>query len=208
MLRSLLFKAFYRIRHRYAFGLRCFLRKLYWRAQGMHIGAGTKFSRIYVRWPHKVELGPRVSLEHDVYFNDPNSYSEGVSIRIGEGTFIGNSVEFNISSGLTVGASCLIAAGSRFIDHNHGTEFGEVMKKQAETAAPITLGPDVWIGANVIVLKGVTVGQGAIVAAGSVVTRSVEPYSIVGGVPARPIRERNRGETPAEALRAIEALAR
>lgn len=55
---------------------------------------------------------------------------------------------------------------------------------------PVTIGNDVWIGANVIILPGVTIGDGAILAAGAVVTKDVEPYAIVGGVPAKLIRYR------------------
>jgi acetyltransferase-like isoleucine patch superfamily enzyme len=53
------------------------------------------------------------------------------------------------------------------------------------------LGNDVWLGANVVVLKGVTIGHGAVVAANAVVTKDVEPYTVVGGAPARPIRRRH-----------------
>ena len=164
-------------------GLLCAFRKLYWRAQGMRIGQGTTFSRLIVRWPHKVSLGDRVSLEHDVYFNDPGPFSESASIRIGDGTFIGTGCEFNISTGLTIGTSCLIAAGSRFVDHNHGTAAGTMMKEpDVRPLQPITLGSDVWIGANsVTVLMGVTIGDGAIVAAGSDRDPSGRAsYSIVG----------------------------
>ena len=55
---------------------------------------------------------------------------------------------------------------------------------------PVNIGADVWIGANAIVLPGVTIGDGAIVAAGSVVTTNVEAYSIVGGIPAKEIKNR------------------
>lgn len=56
--------------------------------------------------------------------------------------------------------------------------------------SPITIGNDVWIGARVIIMDGVNIGDGAIIAAGAVVTKDVEPYTIVGGVPAKTIRKR------------------
>jgi acetyltransferase-like isoleucine patch superfamily enzyme len=59
-----------------------------------------------------------------------------------------------------------------------------------EFTSPPVIGSDVWIGANAVVMQGVTIGHGAIVGAGAVVTRDVAPYTIVGGVPARPIRAR------------------
>lgn len=72
------------------------------------------------------------------------------------------------------------------------------LKKDMDTrkAAPV-IGNDVWIGGNVTVLRGVTIGDGAIVAAGSIVTKDVAPFAIVGGVPAKPIRMRFDEETVA-----------
>ena len=59
-------------------------------------------------------------------------------------------------------------------------------------AEPIVIGDRVWIGMNATVLGGVTIGEGAVVAAGSVVTKDVPPFTVVGGVPARPIKDRER----------------
>lgn len=75
--------------------------------------------------------------------------------------------------------SVLRQAQISFVDKNHFEEY-----------SPIAIGNDVWIGARAIVLDGVTIGDGAIVAAGAVVTKDVPPYAIVGGVPARIIRYR------------------
>lgn len=188
--RRLLSKVAFRFRHIYLAGALAAVRKTWWRSQGMQIGRATRLSSLKVTWPHKVLLGKRVSLEHDVYFNAAGPYTEGVSIRLGDGCFVGTGCEFNITTGLTVGPSTLIAAGSRFIDHNHGTAASSLMKQQSETAAPIVVGADVWIGVNSVILQGVTIGDGAVVGAGSVVTRSVPSYTVVGGVPARLIRSR------------------
>lgn len=101
---------------------------------------------------------------------------------------------------LQVGHYCSIAAEVHFmLGGNHGYEtvstypfrvkyFGEPM--EASTKGPIILADDVWLGHRALVLSGVRIGQGAIVAAGSVVTRDVEPYSIVAGNPARHLKFR------------------
>lgn len=166
------------------------IRRLYWKALGMTIGADARLSQIFVTWPHRVSLGNRVSLEHGIYFNAAGAHAPGIAISLGDGTFVGSGCEFNAIQGISIGANCLIASGCRFIDHNHGIQAGTLMKLQEEISSPIQVGTDVWIGANCIVLKGVSIGDGAIVAAGSVVTKSVASYTIVAGVPAQFIKSR------------------
>lgn len=63
-------------------------------------------------------------------------------------------------------------------------------EKLPENDAPVVIEDDVWIGANVTILKGVTIGRGSVVAAGAVVTKSCPPYSIIGGVPAKVLKMR------------------
>lgn len=75
-------------------------------------------------------------------------------------------------------------------------------KTQAQCAAPV-IGHDVWIGINSVILRGVTIGNGAVIAANSVVTRDVPPYAIVGGAPARVLRFR----FPQETIDALQAIA-
>ena len=80
-------------------------------------------------------------------------------------------------------------AGDHIIDVP-GAFMVDLHTKRPGDDLPVIIERDVWIGANVTVLKGVTIGRGCVVAAGSVVTRSTEPYTMVGGVPARKLNDR------------------
>ncbi len=170
------------------------IRRWYWCVQGMSIGSGTRLRRLEVTWPHKVQLGKRCNLEEDVCFNFAGPYSPGVGIVLGDGCFIGRGCEFNVSSRISLGDCCLVGSGTRFIDHNHGMALGRPMKQQPETQGDIEIGSDVWIGVNSVILRGVTIGDGAVIAAGSIVTRSVPSFCVVAGVAARPIRSRTFAE--------------
>jgi acetyltransferase-like isoleucine patch superfamily enzyme len=99
--------------------------------------------------------------------------------------------EFNIRLRISVGRSTLIASGCKFIDHDHGFSTRSTpMAIQTGAEAAIVIEQDVWIGANAVVLKGVKIGQGAIIAAGSVVTKSVGPFEVWGGTPAKKLKDR------------------
>lgn len=101
---------------------------------------------------------------------------------------------------LEIGHYCSIAEGVKFIlggnhyYHTFSTYPFKVMvmkeEKEAWSKGPIVIGNDVWIGMDSMILSGVTIGQGAVIAAGSVVTKDVPPYAIVGGNPAKVIKYR------------------
>jgi acetyltransferase-like isoleucine patch superfamily enzyme len=190
MLAGLYRKAAFRIRWHDLLRLRSALRRLYWRALGMRIGSGTRLGGLRVTWPHRILIGRNCNIEDGVYLKVAGGYSDKTSIVLGEGCFIGSQCEFNALSRIELGASCLVASGTRFIDHNHGTSLGTPMKDQPEQSADILIGSDVWIGANCVILKGVSIGDGAIVAAGAVVTKSIPALAIAAGVPARLLRFR------------------
>ena len=168
------------------------LRTTWWRALGMQIGEGTLLPSTRVTWPHQVSLGTGCTLEHDIYFKYDGIWAPGPSIIVRERVFIGFGCEFNVRRRVEIGSDCLIASGCKFIDHDHGTLRGGVpMREQTDGAeAEIVLEDDVWLGVNVIVLKGVRIGRGAIVAASAVVTTDVPSHEIWGGIPARKIGER------------------
>jgi acetyltransferase-like isoleucine patch superfamily enzyme len=131
-------------------------------------------------------------------------YSSVSNSSIGDGTYIGpNSKVSNTKIGnfCSIGPEVVIGCGRHSIDEFISSHpsfystagqagFSFVDRDCFDEYLPIWIGDDVWIGLRSIILDGVKIGSGAIVAAGSVVTKDVEEYSIVGGVPAKKIRMR------------------
>ncbi|MCB9079909.1 MAG: acyltransferase [Anaerolineaceae bacterium] len=93
--------------------------------------------------------------------------------------------------GVKIGNDVLIATHTVIIPSNHNfSSLDRPIRLQGNTSKGIIIEDDVWIGAGCKILDGVIIGKSSIVAAGSVVNKSIEPYSIVGGVPAKLIRKR------------------
>lgn len=168
------------------------IRTLWWGLLGMGVGEGTLLPKIHVTWPHQVSIGAHCTVEHGVYFKYDGIWAPGPRLVIGDHVFIGAGCEFNFKLGITIGSHCLIASGCCFVDHDHqlARRDGPIGTQTDGPEAPVTLDTDVWIGANAVLLKGVTIGKGAIIAAGAVVNNSIPSYEIWGGVPARKIGER------------------
>ena len=184
-------KAYFKIANAIFNDIPFLFRVIYLKSRGFTIGKNSYIGKCYFTWPHKVILGDNCIVEHGTYFKFDGIYSPAKSILLGSGTFIGANCEFNITDKITIGEKCLIASGCKFIDHDHGMSLGTTMNVQKPTVSPIIIEDDVWIGVNSIILKGITIKKGAIVAAGSVVTRNVGEYEIVGGVPAKFIKSRS-----------------
>lgn len=124
----------------------------------------------------------------------PSSYygnSVGIGLRIGNNSNIGPYNYVGCSGQITIGDNVLVGQRVHFAAENHVFEdTSRPMRDQGVKSESITIEDDCWIGSGSIILDGVTVGKGAIVAAGAVVTHNVPPYKIVGGVPARIIKSR------------------
>lgn len=120
-----------------------------------------------------------------------------VSIRgrgrliIGDSCSINGGVIFGLTCDLTLGQHVMVADNVSFrtADHEY-SDLDVPMLEQGERSLPIVVGDDVWIGANATILRGVTIGRGAIIGAQAVVVKDVQPYEIVGGVPAKSIGSR------------------
>ena len=158
------------------------------RLRGMRVGAKTSFaSRVHVRRARCIEVGSHVEIEHDVYLKAVDSAAR---LRISDFVFIGAGSEIDVVENVTIGAHTLIAPGVFITDHAHNIRRDARIDEQGITRGPVIIGADVWLGAKSIVLPGVTIGDGAVIGAGAVVTKTVEPYTIVAGVPARVIGRR------------------
>ncbi|HSN49376.1 MAG TPA: acyltransferase, partial [Flavobacterium sp.] len=98
--------------------------------------------------------------------------------------------EFVCSSKIVIGNDCFIASSTTVNDTGHEFAKHTKIKDQPITTAKITIEDDVWIGTSCVLLQGITIGKGSIIAAGSVVNKSIPEYEIWGGIPARFIKKR------------------
>jgi acetyltransferase-like isoleucine patch superfamily enzyme len=117
----------------------------------------------------------------------------GGSLRIGSNTYVQPGCNLNsYLSSIVIGANCMIAPRCALMPYGHtSADVHRPMREQGLTSrGDIVIEDDVWLGASVCVLDGVTIGRGAIVGAGAVVTKDIPPYAIAAGVPAQVIRFR------------------
>ena len=132
----------------------------------------------------------------NVIFFPLNSLFSYKTIVLGDDVYIGPGAVLSASvSGIVFGNKIILGPNVTMMGGDHNTsQVGKYMfdvnEKLPENDLPITIEDDVWIGTGAIILKGVTIGEGSIVVAGSLVTKDVPSYSIVGGVPAKVLKMR------------------
>lgn len=170
-----------------------------WRSPGLELRGGLRMhyrARIYA------PAGTRVTIGDGTWLG-PGAIVDAWTgaITIGERSRIGIYSLVSGQGGLVIGDDVLIADHVTIIPANHRhDDLDQPIRTQGETRQGIVIEDWAWIGSHATVLDGVTVGRGAIVAAGAVVTKDVPPLAIVGGVPARILRYRESGAmAPVEA---------
>jgi lipopolysaccharide O-acetyltransferase len=114
----------------------------------------------------------------------------GGTITVGDGCSFAGDVTISAAASVTLGRDVLVARGVHIGDHDHAfTDPGRPASWQGiANAAPVMIGDGAWLGHNVTVTAGVSIGRGAVIAAGAVVTRDVPPYSLAVGIPAQVVR--------------------
>lgn len=140
-------------------------------------------------------IGKNVHISPNVFLTvtNKNPLTPNAKLSIGENTSIGEFSDLRAGGGIIeIGDNCLIAQYVSIVSTNHllHKDF-LIAKNEWDTQKNfIKIGNDVWIAAHSIILPGVTIGNGAVIAAGAVVTSSVDEYSIVAGIPAKEIKKR------------------
>jgi acetyltransferase-like isoleucine patch superfamily enzyme len=187
-------------------------RFVYARLLGMTRGVSAE-GRVHLREFPLIELasGARLELGADVKLNSRNqgyhvsmhspvkiiAGRAGARVRIGARTRVHGSC-INATELIEIGENCLIAANTQIFDSSgHDLSFEDAANRLNTTGSsrPIRIGDNVWIGAGCMILPGVTIGDGAVVAAGSVVTKDVPSLALAGGNPARIIRSHSSRST-------------
>jgi len=140
-------------------------------------------ARIFAE-PHRtVRIGARASVAADAFVHGPVDLGDEVSVNPRVSIDGG-------SAGVRVGAKTRIATGVAIYAFDHGLDPDQPILGQPVTSRGITIGADVWIGANAGITDGVTIGDHAVVGMGAIVTKDVPAWAIVGGVPARVLGDR------------------
>lgn len=189
---------------------------IYGRApKGMICGRGVRFFNLSkIRWGKFLKLGDSVYLSglarEGLFFgnnvgigahsrvvvstslNDIGSYIKiGNNVGIGEFAYLGG------AGGLEIGDDCIVGQYLSCHPENHiYSETDQLIRAQGITRKGIRIGRNCWIGSKVTILDGVEIGDGCVIAAGAVVTKSIPAYSVVGGVPAKVLKSRKEDIAP------------
>ncbi|WP_304610917.1 DapH/DapD/GlmU-related protein [Mucilaginibacter sp. UR6-11] len=137
-------------------------------------------------------LGDDVSIARDsILFCTGVIAQKGTGITIGDRTGIGARAFLAGQGGITIGNDVITGPNIQIFSENHNfSDLSQTIKEQGVSKQATTIGNNCWLGGGITVLAGVTIGDGCVIAAGSVVTKSVPPNSIVAGVPAKVIKSR------------------
>jgi acetyltransferase-like isoleucine patch superfamily enzyme len=138
------------------------------------------------RWFYR-SLGMRLGARSSIYMGAEVRHPKGITI--GDNSIVGHRAILDGRRGIVLGNNVNLSTGVWIWTVQHDPQDPDFR----DEGGPVVVGDHAWLSCRVVVLPNVTIGEGAVVAAGSVVTKSVEPYTIVGGVPARKIGERARG---------------
>ena len=164
--------------------------------QNLHLGKNTIIedgAEINCLAKEGIHLGDRVSIGKFAIIRPSNIYGGaiGEGLSMGHHSNIGPYNYIGCSGKITIGNNVMLAPRVSIYAENHVFEsINSTIQSQGVKKMSVTIEDDCWIAANSVILAGVTIGRGSVVAAGSVVNENVPPFSVVAGVPARVIKSR------------------
>lgn len=177
-----------------------------YRLQKLRLGS-QEWHKMQERLSHGSSVGREMQKRNEFYMRTLSKCGEGLCVFPGSIIYFPRNVELRndifinrnvyivapapvvIGSNVLIGPSVIINSGS----HQY-SDASRLVRRQGHKELPILIEDDVWIGANAVILPGVTLRHGAVVAAGAVVTRSVDAFDVVAGIPARVVRRRTHQE--------------
>ena len=180
------------------FDLGFYLRYWFWKimihSMGGKVGRNVKFYggvRIVGNAPGAIKIGDDVRILRGVTM----STTPSGKIHIGSGSHLGESTIIFSDIGIQIGDNVIIGPQNIIIDFDHTYASFEIpINQQGVNRKEVIIEEDVWISSHCVIIRGVRIGKGSVVGAGSVVNKNVPPYSVVGGVPIRVIKK--RGQAP------------
>lgn len=183
------------IREVYFFVCRVFIAEPMFKAYCKSYGKGLK-TDIYIHWVQgagAIILGDNVLVDGKCSFAFAARFSDQPTLEVGNNTGIGAGCSFMIAKHIKIGSDCLIAPGSTLFDSNGHPTDPELRRKglppNPEEIRPVVIGDNVWVGRNSFIFPGTTIGEGAVIAANSVVRGNVKPFTVVAGNPARKVAD-------------------
>lgn len=148
-------------------------------------------SRDGITFGANVSIGAYTSIRPSSYYGG----DVGVGLTVGDRSSIGPRGYIGCSGKITIGSDVMLGPDVKIYSENHVfTSTSQSIKSQGVARGVTTIEDDCWLGSGTIVTSGVTIGRGSVIAAGSVVTRDIPPFSVAAGVPAKIIRSRLLGD--------------
>ena len=169
-------------------GLMSRVRVWAYRQLGIKAGKHNRLEKIRCRRLAQIELGENNSLTEGCWLWPLDAPHDGVRIRIGNSNYFNRDVVIDACGYVEIGDDNMIGPSVYITDSNHTFGPGIAAKDAPMEVGRVRIGNRCWLGAKVVVLKDVELGDGCVVAAGSVVTKSFPADSVIGGMPARLIR--------------------
>jgi len=168
------------------------------RSRCARVGPGLQLEKLpYIVGAGRIILGAGVRLSGKSSIGFGNQTNANPELVIGDNAFIGHNCAFLIAESIRVGDRCLFAGGARVSDYDghpiDADERGRNLPTPASQIRAVVIANDVWVGAGAHILKGVRIGERAIVGAGAVVTKDVPADTVVAGNPAKVVKTIERG---------------